>query len=121
LIPGPIWKMSCNDILIDIIRVTRRVSLVEQEQLTLPEHLSLSPVFSVVSCYSIFSFMCIFCRSLFVLLYFFFWTLCCLFFDLQILIIPLVPSNSSYRAQYWACNHTKEIEDKKRASHVFQT
>ena len=38
------------------------------------------------SCYSIFSFMCMFCRSLFVLLYFFFWPLCCLFFDLRILI-----------------------------------
>jgi hypothetical protein len=32
------------------------------------------------SCYSIFSFMCIFCRSLFVLLSFFFLTLCCLSF-----------------------------------------
>jgi hypothetical protein len=30
--------------------------------------------------YSIFSFMCLFCRSLFVLLYFFFWSLCCLYF-----------------------------------------
>ena len=44
-------------------------------------------------CYSISSFMCIFCRSLFVLLYFFFWILCCLFFSL--LITPLVSSNSS--------------------------
>jgi hypothetical protein len=41
--------------------------------------------------------MCMFCRSLFVLLLFFFWSLCCLFFfDLRILIIPLVSSNSSY-------------------------
>jgi hypothetical protein len=39
--------------------------------------------------------MCMFCRSLFVLLYFFFWPLCCLFFDVQILIIPLISSNSS--------------------------
>ena len=32
-----------------------------------------------------------FCRSLFVLLYFFFWQLCCLFFfDIRILIAPLV-------------------------------
>jgi hypothetical protein len=59
----------------------------------------------------IFSFMCMFFRSLFVLLYFFFltivlsvllrftdsdylfdifWPLCCLFFDLRILITPLV-------------------------------
>jgi hypothetical protein len=31
-------------------------------------------------------FMCMFCISLFVLLHFFFWPLCCLSFDLQILI-----------------------------------
>ena len=36
-----------------------------------------------------------FCRSLFVRLYFFFWSLCCLFFALRILITPLVSSNSS--------------------------
>ena len=42
------------------------------------------------SCYLIFSFMCMFSRSLFVLLYFFFWSLSCLFFfDLQILITSL--------------------------------
>ena len=34
------------------------------------------------SCYSVFNFMCMFCRSLFVLLYCFFWPLCCLFFFL---------------------------------------
>jgi hypothetical protein len=28
-------------------------------------------------------------------LFFFFWPLCCLFFDLRILITPLVSSNSS--------------------------
>jgi len=28
-------------------------------------------------------------------LYFFFWPFCCLFFDIQILIAPLVSSNSS--------------------------
>ena len=38
-----------------------------------------------------------FCRSLFVLLYFFFWPLCCLFFfDKQILITSWVSSHSSY-------------------------
>ena len=47
------------------------------------------------SCYSIFSFMCT--ALLFVLLSFFVWPLCCLsFFDLRILIIPLVSENSSY-------------------------
>jgi hypothetical protein len=55
------------------------------------------PRFLLGSCYSIFSFMCIFCRSFFVLLYFYFWPLCCLFFfDVQILITPLVSTNSSY-------------------------
>ena len=45
---------------------------------------------------TIFSFMCMFCRSLFVLLYFVFWPLYCLyFFDIRILITPLVSSNSS--------------------------
>ena len=49
------------------------------------------------SCYSIFSFMCMFCSSLFFLVSFFFWPLCCVFFfDLGILITPLVSSNSSY-------------------------
>jgi hypothetical protein len=38
----------------------------------------------------------VFCRSLFVLLFFFAWPLCCLsFYDLQILINPLVSSDSS--------------------------
>jgi hypothetical protein len=50
----------------------------EKELLTLPEHMSSPPVYSGVRV----------TRSLFVLLYFFFWTLC-------FLIIPLVSSNSS--------------------------
>jgi hypothetical protein len=40
--------------------------------------------------------MCMFCRSLFVILFFFFWPLRCLSFDLRILITPLVSPNSSY-------------------------
>ena len=44
------------------------------------------------------SFICMFCGSLCVLLYFFFWQLCCLFFcNIRILIAPLVSSNSSYK------------------------
>jgi hypothetical protein len=65
---------------------------VEQELLTLPEH----PGFQWGSCYSIFSFICMFYWSLFVLLSFFFWPLCCLFFfNIRILISPLVSSISS--------------------------
>ena len=54
--------------------------------------------------------MCMFCRSLFVLLYFFFWQLCFrFFFDLRILISPLVSSNSSLKLissiclGFWLC------------------
>jgi hypothetical protein len=43
----------------------------EQELLSLPEHLNSPPVFSGGMRYSIFSFICMFCRALFVLLYFF--------------------------------------------------
>ena len=54
-----------------------------------------TPDFKKGSCYSILSFICMFCRSLFVCLYFFFWPLCCLFFfDIRVLITPLVSSNS---------------------------
>ena len=55
-----------------------------------------TPVFQWGLCYSMFSFMCMFCRSLFALLYFFLWPLCGQFFDLRILITPLVSSNSFY-------------------------
>ena len=41
-----------------------------------------------------------FCWSLFVLLYFFVWPLCCLsFFDIRIGITPLISSNCSYLAK----------------------
>ena len=49
------------------------------------------------SCYVGFSFMCMSCRSLFVLLYFCFWPLYVLFFfDKRIQITPLVSSNSCF-------------------------
>ena len=58
---------------------------------------SVQPGFLWGSWYSIFSFMCMFCRSSFVLLYLFFCPLCCrFFFDTRILITPLVSSNSSF-------------------------
>ena len=44
-----------------------------------------TPSFSWCSCYSIFSFISMFCRSLFVPFYLFYWPLCCLFFDIRIL------------------------------------
>jgi hypothetical protein len=70
--------------------------LLEQELFTLPEHPSSPPVFSGIRVTrSLVLYVC-FCRTLFVLLYFFFWPLCCLFFfDIRVLIAPLVSSNSS--------------------------
>ena len=62
------------------------------------------PGFLWGSWYSIFSFKCMFCRSLFLPFPFVFFTLsfflcplCCLSFDLRILITLLLSSNSSYR------------------------
>jgi hypothetical protein len=65
-------------------------------------HRSSSPVFSGVRVTrSLVSLMCMFCRSLFVLLYFFFWPLRCLFFfDLRILITPVALSKSYLLCRY---------------------
>jgi hypothetical protein len=64
------------------------------------------------------------CRSLFVLLYFFFWPLFCLFFfDIRILITPLVSSNSSWRWQKG--NQKASIEgrtiDKRKQKMIYKT
>jgi hypothetical protein len=80
-----------------VTRLTRREPLVKQELPTLPEHLApeFTPVFHGVHVKPIFSFICMFCRLLCVLLPFFFCPLCRLSFsDLRILITPLVSSNS---------------------------
>ena len=78
-----------------VTRVTRRVSLVEQEMFTLPHHLSSPPVFSEVLVARSLVFCAMFCRSLFVL-FCFFWSLYYLsFFDLRLLISIYVSSNFS--------------------------
>jgi hypothetical protein len=59
-----------------------RVPLVKQELPTLPEHLNSPSVLSGVWVTRS-SVLCDVRRSLFVLLSFFFWSLCCLSFDLQ--------------------------------------
>ena len=65
-------------------------------QNNLPEHMRSHPVFSGVHVARSLAFCVMFCRSLFVLWFFFFWPLCFLsFFDLRILIIPLVFASSS--------------------------
>jgi hypothetical protein len=70
------------------------VSHVEQEVRTLPDHMSSPPVFSGFCVTRSLVFWVMFCRSLFVLLTFFFRPLYCLYFDLRLLITLLVSSNS---------------------------
>jgi hypothetical protein len=79
------------------ISVARRVLLMEQELFTLPEHLSSPPGFSGVRVTrSLVWYVCFVDRYLSICT--FFWPLCCLFFfDIRILIAPLVSSNSSYQ------------------------
>jgi hypothetical protein len=75
-----------------VTRLTRRVPLEEQELTAYPSGVpEFTHGFYWGSWYSIFSFICMSRRTLFVPLFFFFWPLCCLsFFDLRILITPLV-------------------------------
>jgi hypothetical protein len=69
---------------------------VEQELLTLPEHLASPLIYSGVRVIRSLVLCVMFCRLLFVLLSFSLWPLCCLFFfDLWIRITPMVSSNSS--------------------------
>ena len=68
----------------------------EQELLTIPEHPRSSPVFSGVRVTRSLVLCVMYCISLFVPLYFFVWSLCCLsFFALRILVTLLVSSNCS--------------------------
>jgi hypothetical protein len=79
-----------------VTRLTRWVSLVEQELLTLLEHLRSLPVVSGVRVTpSLVLYVC-FVDSCLSFCTFFFWPLCCQFFDIRILITPLVSSNSSW-------------------------
>ena len=82
-----------------VTRLTGRVTLVEEELITLSEHLCSPSVLSEIHVTTIFSFMCMFCRSLFVLLSFFVGhcvvCLSCIY-HLGILITPLISSNYSY-------------------------
>jgi hypothetical protein len=107
-----------------VTRLTRRASLVEQELLTLPEHLSSPTVINEVCVTRSLVFCVMFCRSLFILLSFSVWSLCCLsFFELRIMITPLVPSNSSHRNQRALskklCNQPLQFEIHTK-SHLFR-
>jgi len=84
-----------------VTRLTRRVPLVEQELLILPEHMSSLPVFSGVRVIrSLVLCTCCVGNCLSVC------PLCCLsFFDLRIRITPLVSSNSSYQIINLDNNH----------------
>jgi len=76
-----------------VTKVTRRMLLVEQKMFTLPEHLSSCPDLSHVRVAQSFIFYVVFCRSMFVLLFTFWWPLYCLSFNLPLLITLLVSLN----------------------------
>jgi hypothetical protein len=92
-----------------VTRVIRRVPLVEQELLTLPDHLRSPPVFNGLRVARPLGLSVMLCRSLFVHLSFFCWPLCCpSLFDLQILVAPLVSSNSSYVTIFVSTNYVSQ-------------
>ena len=85
-----IWCMIQWSIINRCLTQSFNLSLVGQELLTLPKHMSSPLVFSEVPVAPCLVFCIVLCRSLFILLSFFFWPLCCLsFFDLWILIYQL--------------------------------
>ena len=92
------WTYLSHDLSPDLwlSRVIRRVLLVEQELLPLPEHQSSPPVFSWVRVtQSLVVCVCFVYRCLS------FWPLCCLFFDIWILITTLVSSLHKWRNKGW--------------------
>jgi hypothetical protein len=78
-----------------VIRVARWVPLVDQELFSLLRHLSYPLAFSRIRVAQSLVFCVVFCWSLFALLSFCVWPLCCLSFDLRNFITPLISSNSS--------------------------
>jgi hypothetical protein len=80
-----------------VTRVTRLMSHVEQELLTVPVHPSSPPGFRGVRFPRSLYFCVMFYRSLCP----FFWSLCCLSFDLQLLITTLVCGRTSRNICYY--------------------
>ena len=78
----------------DVIRQMFRLYLVTHLSLPLHQLFQVNMLKEIKLSFT-FSFMYMFCRSLFVLLSFFVWPLCCLFLDIRILITPLISSDCS--------------------------
>jgi hypothetical protein len=79
--------------------VLRRMSHVEHELLTLPEHLHSLPILSGGSCCSIFSLLCNFFVCLWIIVCPFVPFVLAIVFYLWVQIIVLVSSNVSYRSE----------------------
>lgn len=81
-----------------LARLTRHVSLLEQDLLTLPEHLISTPVFSVFCDTRSLVPRVVYCRALFVMLSVIFCPLYCLsFFDLRVLwYLQILPTCKPY-------------------------
>jgi hypothetical protein len=85
-----------HDITRFVTRLTRRAPLMEQELFTFPEHLSSSPILSGVRVTRSLALCICFVYRCLSFCTFFFWPMCCLFFDIRILITILVSSNSFF-------------------------
>jgi hypothetical protein len=79
----------------------------KKNNLKIPKgYMSSPPVFSGVRVARSLVLCVLFCRTLFVILCFFFRPLCCLFFfDLRFLITPLASTNSSYLSVKYFVDH----------------
>ena len=111
-----------HDITRFVTRLTRRAPLMEQELFTFPEHLSSPPILSGVRVTRSLALCICFVYRCLSFCTFFFWPMCCLFFDIRILITILVSSNSSSEPQitylsrellhcsFYTCLSTRDLD-----------
>jgi len=92
-------------------RYNLQITVLQCFVIIIQDHNSISKITLAIDKYNpeishFFSFKCMFCKSLFVLLYFFFWQLCCLFFfGLRILITSLWYRQTRLPENVWALSH----------------
>jgi len=99
--------ISISDV-VHAVRLTakRRVSLEEQELLTLPEHLSSPPIFSGVRVAQSLGFCVLYCRSIFVLFILVIYIVCPLIYGF---LLPLCLSLVSSKDCLQKCARTLDI------------
>jgi hypothetical protein len=91
------------------LTVTQRVSHVDQELLTLPEHPSLPSVFIGVRVSRCLVFCVMFCRSLFVLLSFYIWPFCIYGFWLPLWYLQTIFGSPDPKGHVSYCHHLASV------------